>query len=499
MPKTIRYTLLSLRDLAVSAGPFVFLAIALLVLAYWWLDPNPPKRVTLATGPAQSAYEEFGKRYAKALAVEGIEVVQVASEGSAANLQLLRDGKVDLGFVQGGTSDYTEADEEKLASLGSLFVEPLWLFYREESARKVIATATERSDGPPRASSAPIPDERGSAPPKAREATNVGAKRSDGPPRASSAPSGGSAVREATSVGATLSALSQLQGLRINMGSPGSGVPSLMNKLLESNRIDPSTLKVSTLTQTPATVAFLGGELDAIVFASAPESLMVQMLLQTPGVKLMNFSQSEAYSRRFSFLSPVRLPRGVVDLAGNIPPEDVRLVAPTTALITQQKTHPALLQLFAQAGNQIHGGAGWFKRAREYPNIENNELPIAKEAERAMKADTPMMQRYLSFWVANLIERMWLVMGIIIAILLPLSRIVPPLYAFRVRSRIFRWYGQLRNIEMRIPNEDNGELLKELEQLESRAEKVSVPLSYTDELYALRSNIHLVRRKLLRT
>ncbi|MGH6640443.1 MAG: TAXI family TRAP transporter solute-binding subunit, partial [Polaromonas sp.] len=71
MPKTIRYTLLSLRDLAVSVGPFVLLAITLLVLAYWWLDPNPPKRVTLATGPAQSAYEEFGKRYARVLAEDG--------------------------------------------------------------------------------------------------------------------------------------------------------------------------------------------------------------------------------------------------------------------------------------------------------------------------------------------------------------------------------------------------------------------------------------------
>ena len=137
MSKTIRYTLLSLRDLAVSVGPFIFLTVALLVLAYWWLDPNPPKRVTLATGPAQSAYEEFGKRYTKALAAEGIEVVTVPSEGSAANLQLLRDGKVDLGFVQGGTSDYSDDDEKKLASLGSLFVEPLWLFYREASARRV--------------------------------------------------------------------------------------------------------------------------------------------------------------------------------------------------------------------------------------------------------------------------------------------------------------------------------------------------------------------------
>ena len=437
MPKTIRYTLLSLRDLAVSVGPFIFLAVALLMLAYWWLDPNPPKRVTLATGPAQSAYEEFGKRYAKALAAEGIEVVTVPSDGSAANLQLLRDGKVDLGFVQGGTSDYSDIDEEKIASLGSLFVEPLWLFYREESARKVT------------------PD-------------------------------------------ATLTSLTQLAGLRINMGTPGSGVPSLTIKLLESNRIDPATLQISRLSQTPATVAFLEGELDAIVFASAPESLMVQMLLQTPGVKLMDFAQSEAYSRRFAFLSPVRLPRGVVDLAGNIPPEDVRLVAPTTALITRTTTHPALLQLFAQAGNQIYGGAGWFKRAREYPSIENNELPMAKEAERAIKNGPPLLQRYLTFWLANLVERMWLVLSIILALLLPLSRIVPPLYAFRVRSRIFRWYGQLRNIEVRIDSDNNSTLLKELNVLEGHAEKIAVPLSYTDELYALRSNIQLVRKKLLR-
>lgn len=438
MPKTIRYTLLSIRDLAVSVGPFIFIAVTLLVLAYWWLDPNPPKKVTLATGPAQSAYEEFGKRYAKALSAEGIEVVLQPSEGSAANLQLLREGKVDLGFVQGGTSDYTESDEERLSSLGSLFIEPLWLFYREDSARRVTATAT-------------------------------------------------------------LTALTQLQGLRVNMGTAGSGVPSLMTKLLESNRIDPATLKISKLEQTPATVEFLGGQLDAIVFASAPESLMVQMLLQTPGIKLMNFAQSEAYSRRFAFLSPTLLPRGVVDLAANIPPDDVRLVAPTTALITRNSTHPALLQLFAQAGNQIHGGAGWFKRAREYPSIENNELPIAKEAERAIKADAPLLQRYLPFWVANLIERMWLVMGIIIAVLLPLSRIVPPLYAFRVRSRIFRWYGQLRNLENRIEGEDRRELLRELDQLEANAEKITVPLSYTDELYALRNNIHLVRKKILRT
>ena len=79
-----------------------------------------------------------------------------------------------------------------------------------------------------------------------------------------------------------------------------------------------------------------------------------------------------------------------------------------------------------------------------------------------------------------------------------LSRILPPLYAFRVRSRIFRWYGQLQDIEQRISGQDNRQLLQELQELENRAEKVAVPLSYTNELYALRSNIALVRKKLTR-
>ena len=437
MTQSIRFTLLSLRDLVASAGPFVALAVVLLTLAYWWLDPNPPKRVTLATGPAQSAYEAFGKRYAALLAKDGIAVDQLPSEGSADNLRLLREGKADLGFVQGGTREADGPMDADLESLGSLFLEPVWLFYREAAAP---ATTT--------------------------------------PPH-------------------TLESLTQLNGLRVNVGTPGSGVPNLVRKLLDSNRVDLATLTLSELEQTPATVAFLGGELDALVFASAPESLMVQMLLQTPGIKLMDFAQNEAYSRRFAFLSPAMLPRGVVDLASDVPPGNVRLVAPTTTLLTRTSTHPALLQLFALAGNTIHGSAGWFKRAREYPNVRNNELPVAQEAERSIQGGAPLLQRYLPFWVANLVERMWLAMGIILAVLLPLSRVVPPLYAFRVRSRIFRWYAQLRELEARAEGcADTAPLLDELNQMELHAEKIVVPLSYTDELYALRNNIQLVRKKL---
>ena len=122
---------------------------------------------------------------------------------------------------------------------------------------------------------------------------------------------------------------------------------------------------------------------------------------------------------------------------------------------------------------------------------------MSREAERAIQGGQPFLQRYLPFWLANLVERMWLALGIILAVLLPLSRIVPPLYQFRIRSRVFRWYGQLRAIEnqMQAQPVDPAQLAEQLDALEDKAGRISVPLSYADELYALRNNIDVVRRK----
>ena len=187
-----------------------------------------------------------------------------------------------------------------------------------------------------------------------------------------------------------------------------------------------------------------------------------------------------------------------MDLARKQPPEDVKLIATTTSMLARENLHPALRQILAQAAVQIHSQAGWFNRAREYPNAGNGEIPLAPEADRVLRSGIPSLQRYLPFTFANLVERMWLAMGIIIAVLLPLGKIAPPLYAFRVRSRVFRWYGELRHIEERLEagTSTRAELLEELNQLEMHAEKVIVPLSYTDELYTLRHHIGLVRARL---
>lgn len=443
MSSSLRNTLLSVRDLLLTVLPFLLVAAVLLTVAYQWLSPTPPNKVVLATGSAQGAYAEFGKRYADQLKPYGITVEIRLTQGAAENLELLRDPKsgVDIAFVQGGADAllngrHDDAPPDGLSSLGSLFYEPLWLFYREDSSQRLLK-------------------------------------------------------------GVALNSVTQLAAWKINIGPPGSGVPNLMKKLLDANNMPLSDITALAQDQTPAVMALLASESDAVVFASAPESLMVQMLLQTPGIKLFNFSQAEAYSRRFPFMSPVTLPRGVVDLAKDTPPADVKLIAPTATLVARDKLHPALTQLFVQAAHQIHGEAGWFQKKGEFPSASNTERPLAKEADRFFRNGTPLLQRYLPFWLANLVERMWPVLLSIVAILIPLSRLLPPLYEFRIRSRIFRWYAQLRAIETNVDQRPAQDLLKDLIDIEKRLENVAVPLSYANQLYSLRGHINLVRDRLV--
>jgi TRAP-type uncharacterized transport system substrate-binding protein len=293
----LRYTLLSIRDLIFSFGPLVALIAALLWGAYWWLQPTPPKTLILATGPKQSAYDVFGQQYEKALAAYGIRVQLLPSDGTADNLELLRSGQADVGFVQGGSALLQRSDRESLQTLGSLFVEPLWVFYHEESSQRLL--------------NKPVVEH----------------------PR-------------------------DMRGWRIDVGTAGSGVPNLFKQLLDANGIAPTELTLSEQSQTPATMAFLAQDIDAIVFASAPDAPMVQMLLQTPGVRLMSFAQARAYAARFGFLTPVELPQGVVNLAAPLPPQDVQLIASTTSLLARDGTHPALLQLLAQTAQDLHRPAG---------------------------------------------------------------------------------------------------------------------------------------------
>lgn len=297
--------------------------------------------------------------------------------------------------------------------------------------------------------------------------------------------------------GPTIDRLSQLQGKRIAIGQEGSGVRQLAERLLEDNEIDfrRNTRPISGL---DAAEELQQGRIDAAFVIAAEHAPVVQVLLRSPGVKLMNFSQSFAYERRYPFMTRLTMPQGVADLVRDLPPQDTRVLAPTASLVIREDLHPALQNLLLQAARQVHGKPGFFQTANEFPAYMDGMLPLSDQAERFFKSGPPFLQRYLPFWLAVLVDRLFVLLLPVIALLIPLLRVAPALYSWRVRSKVFRCYGELKFLEDDLKNHydpaRNEEYRSRLDALDEEAAGLRVPLGFTDLVYTLREHVNLVRR-----
>jgi hypothetical protein len=162
--------------------------------------------------------------------------------------------------------------------------------------------------------------------------------------------------------------------------------------------------------------------------------------------------------------------------------------------------HPALSSLLLQAASEVHGRAGVLQKAGEFPAPRESEFVLADEAKRYYKNGTPFLQRYLPFWMAVLIERLAVLLLPLIAVLLPLFKILPAVIQWRNKSRIFKWYGELKYLEGEVANKPDPALLPgylgRLDAIEDGVNKTRVGNSYSDYVYQLRGHIDLVRNRL---
>lgn len=420
-------------------GPILaFIAVGF-VVAYQFVDPAPPRTLTMATGSPEGAYHAFGQRYQEVLARDGIAVSLVNSAGTVENLARLdgpaeEAGAVELAFVQSGIGD--PASSPNLVALASLYYEPLWVFVR--------------SDRP---------------------------------------------VRRLTA----------LAGKRIAIGAEGSGTRHVALELLAANGIaagDGHGTVLSDLGGSAAAEALVSGELDAAVFVTAKHSPLLTGLLARPEVQLLSFERAGAYQRRYRHLAAIVLPEGVFDLAGSQPAEDLMLLSPLATLVARDEVHPALIDLVLRAATEIHGGPGLFEEPGQFPSPLNVDFPLSEEAERYFQSGLPFLRRVMPFWAATLIERLWVMILPILTLLIPLLRIAPPTYRWQVRRRIIRWYRDLRALEAALQAaEEAGDeaarraSLAALDRLQVETGRITVPLSYADNLYNLRLHTEFVRRR----
>ena len=431
MMAKIKAGLLSLRDLFATAW-WIFLIVGIgFAVAYQFVEPAPPSRMVITTGGESGAYYQFAKRYAAILARDGIELEIRTSAGSLENLQRLRDDVAQIGFVQGGVvappEDPDNSEDLGLLSLGSVFYEPVWVFYRGEQP---------------------------------------------------------------------LSRLTELRDKRIAIGQEGSGVRQLAQQLLEANEI-PAGDNLLPVSGLDAAEELQQGRVDAAFIIAAENAPVVQVLLRSPGIRVMSFAQANAYQRRFPFLTRLTLPQGVADLVRDFPPEDIRVLAPTANLIVRDDLHPALQVLLLQAASEVHGKSGFFQDAGEFPAYMDAMLPLSPDAARYFKSGSPFLQRYLPFWLAVLADRLIVLLVPVIALLIPLLRIAPAIYTWRVRSKVFRSYGELKFMEEELKSQFDPACLPEyrsrLDAIEEEASQLHVPLGFTDLVYTLREHVNLVR------
>ena len=302
--------------------------------------------------------------------------------------------------------------------------------------------------------------------------------------------------------GPTVTRLSEFKGLRLAIGAEGSGTRQLALALLKANGIEPGgATKLLPLSGDDAANALVSGEVDAaFLTGDSAQPPVMGKLYRTPNVQFYNFTQAEAYARRFPYLTQIHMPMGAFDLGKNLPSVPIQMVAPTEELVARDSLHPALSDLLIEAAREVHGKANVMQHAGEFPAPLAHDFPISDDAARYYKSGKSFLYRVLPFWIASLADRLLVVVVPLIVVLVPALRVVPSLYAWRVKSRIYRWYGALIAIERGMMGETSAEerqsLLERLDTIEDSVNGLKMPLAYADQFYVLREHIGFVRERL---
>lgn len=416
------------KDALTLYGTSALIVIIGFAITFHFVEPAPPKTITMATGSANNVYHQLGLQYQAALKAEGVNLELITTEGSVENLKKLENKKVDIAFIQSGIK---EQPNEQLEALGSLYYEPLWLFHQASL---------------------------------------------------------------------NFDYLHELKGKHVAVGQLGSGTYPVALSILADNGIDTNNTTLYNLSTTEAISKLQQGTIDAAFIVTGPQNPNIKKLLDDSSVSLYSFQRAEAYNRLHPFLSSVMLPAGVMDMIKNTPKSNIQLIAPTATLVIDQDFHPALTSLVLQVATKIHSNGGILEPVGAFPSAQFIDFPLNSDAKRFYKSGPPFLQRYMPFWLANLVDRLIVLLIPLLTLMIPLVKVLPPTYRWRIRSRIYRWYDQLREIEYQSESSEEYKqietLLNELHSIEKELMMTDIPKSYAESQYNLRLHIRLIRERL---
>ena len=294
--------------------------------------------------------------------------------------------------------------------------------------------------------------------------------------------------------------LSALKGRRIAIGNPSTGTSILSRIILNAAGVTEQNSKLVALGDDAAADALQHGTVDAIFLSGLPNSPLVQHLAADPHLAMADLDEAEAFSRQFTFLHHLVLPEGALNLEHNVPSHPVNLLVPTVTLVARESAHPALVYLMLKVIKRVHSVAGVLQAENEFPSDKDTDFELSTQARKFYESGLPFFDRYLPFWAATFLNRVLIVLLPLIALTIPITRLAPSVYAWLVKSRIYKLYGELRYLETQLHNTqhplDAATCRKELDAIEVRVNHLRLPVAFSSHLYELRTHIALVRSQI---
>ncbi len=295
----------------------------------------------------------------------------------------------------------------------------------------------------------------------------------------------------------TLARLVELKGTRIAIGAAGSGTQPVARELLRANQITAENATFIEMNAADGMAALAGNALDAVITIAAANAPVIENALAA-GISVMEFDQADAYARRFAWLAKVTLPKGSASLAADQPARDITLVAASANLVARADTHRAIAFLLLDIASDIHANAGPLHTLKQFPNEQNLQFAQSEESKRFFKSGRPVLQRYLPFWLANLVERLLVSIIPALAIGIPLAKLIPAFFDYREKAAVLLLYEEADLLERAVKGgmQSTDQMRLTLDDIEQRLAKLGLGASRHVDVYNLRGHLDLLRARL---
>lgn len=429
----------SFKDLSIFIRANLWLVpviAAMLGAVFYYAAPPPPMHMTISAGFPTGGYETFAKKLKTELAKQGFELEIINSSGSQQNVERLLDPNSGVDIALLQSGQELGLSENERAQLFSLGA-----MYQEPLwlfLRKGVKVNT----------------------------------------------------------------LADLAKYRVAIGSPNGGSSLIVLPLLQANGIDIDNLGDNwhLYSGPKATQELLEKKLDAVFLMVPPENEFIQKFASNPEVELFHFERAIAYERHFPFVKGLEVNQGLLSIAQNLPKENTTTLSSKALLVVNDSFHPALTPLVLAAAREAMKKGTLLDEPDTWPIEDQNAFPMLDEAAYFYTKGLPLLQRYLPFRIASLADRYIILLFPLLVVLFPLFKVAGPVYRWRIRSRIYRWYKILRDIDKKLLKDTTPENLEEEIQrlllMQNDLAKVEVPLAFTHELYELHLHVRYVVQRL---